>query len=785
MVRRHGWQLPAHTFQVVAIAVFFLLAISFYVFLAPFLWFHALEFMALALYSPLACAVFLLYIRSSAIDPADPGVFAHPPQSKHTAKACLPEVSMGIVRAETLRPLSPGLSSPSRSSSVVRFDYQHKASHFEQPRAGWRKERSQMLFSAICGPLCWLIVKDDSCKNDFNLPQPLAEEDVLFCTLCNAEVRKHSKHCRSCDKCVDGFDHHCRWLNNCVGKKNYNTFVSLMAVSLSLLVLEWGIGMAVLVRCFVDKKGLEHQIVDKLGDSFSRPPFATVVAICTVVSLLASIPLGELFFFHLILIRKGITTYEYVVAMRAQNDASVEGDTQSIPTSPSSSTGLSGSSSLGLQYSRGTWCTPPRVEHQDEVIPHLGPGRLPSTIDPDLGAAARRNVNHKKKGTVRISAWKLSRLNADEATRAAVKAREDSSILRQVGPRDFGVEEREHTSTSSNVSSRSSVSADDLNRKGRLRNSSSESVKVGPLPVCSSPQYESPPVQNQIRSSCNHPSHSVTDSTSLSPLPAERRYELPSPLSGLQLSASTTRTSPEPSTPVEVGSHSRNEVPSHQVTVLSHAAADFSLAWSGPAYSSDGYEASAGESADDGGVPEIDYLLLRGSNLPDESTLLANEEKRTDFTLGGSSEGHNVRTAGRDKGFNSAQSMLNSTSNSKSARPEPSALHFSFYDDVRTPKFGPDFFSPSESSSALRASSSVPNTPFTLDSLVCSGTSIFYGGPFAEPPSPLKVQIQDQPNHPNEPRMNLVKPVAHFNNKPHPTVALRLQSPVFAPRAMF
>nr|GEV85586.1 protein S-acyltransferase 21-like [Tanacetum cinerariifolium] len=64
-----------------------------------------------------------------------------------------------------------------------------------------------------------------------------------------------------------------------------------------MLTFECGVGIAVLVRCFANKRATEDQISDRLGDGFSRAPFATVVAICTVVSFLATIPLGELFQF--------------------------------------------------------------------------------------------------------------------------------------------------------------------------------------------------------------------------------------------------------------------------------------------------------------------------------------------------------------------------------------------------------------------------------------------------------------------------------------------------------
>ncbi|KAK1431288.1 hypothetical protein QVD17_07744 [Tagetes erecta] len=452
MARRHGWELPAHTFQVVAITVYFLLSVAFYTFFSPFLGKDIYEHVAIGVYSFLALCVFILYVRCTAIDPADPGILIEPARASPYRSQNSKEI-------------------PGNGSSVG------EPSKSEFQTGGIYDNSSSGCCSKIGGLFCGCIVKED-CRNDEDMQQGL-EEEALFCTLCNAEVRKFSKHCRSCDKCVDGFDHHCRWLNNCVGRKNYFTFVCLMAVSLVWLTFECGVGIAVLVRCFADKKATENQISDRLGDGFSRPPFATVVVICTAVSLLATIPLGELLFFHIILIRKGITTYEYVVAMRTQSEPpgpSIDGlDQQSLQSSPTSSavTAMSGRSShghgLSLQH-KGAWCTPPRIfmDQQDEVIPHLEPGRLPSTIDPDAVQPLDKGKKVPQR-PVRISAWKLAKLDSNEAIKAGAKARASSSVLRPLGskhnPNDLD------RLSSSNLSIISSTNSTNHHKRSHSKNS--------------------------------------------------------------------------------------------------------------------------------------------------------------------------------------------------------------------------------------------------------------------------------------------------------------------------
>ncbi|EKX39730.1 hypothetical protein GUITHDRAFT_48650, partial [Guillardia theta CCMP2712] len=43
-------------------------------------------------------------------------------------------------------------------------------------------------------------------------------------------------HCRRCGYCVEGMDHHCFYINNCVGDRNHRYFILfLFWVSLSTL----------------------------------------------------------------------------------------------------------------------------------------------------------------------------------------------------------------------------------------------------------------------------------------------------------------------------------------------------------------------------------------------------------------------------------------------------------------------------------------------------------------------------------------------------------------------
>ncbi|KAI5073470.1 hypothetical protein GOP47_0011483 [Adiantum capillus-veneris] len=255
------------------------------------------------------------------------------------------------------------------------------------------------------------------------------ETPTLYCTLCKVEILKNSRHCRSCDKCVDGFDHHCQWLNNCVGERNYRAFFGLMVCTIAMLIVMWSLGLWVMIHGFISEKGFETDVARRFGCNFPFDAYVGVVAFCTLLAMVATYPLGHLLIFHIILCQKGIHTHEFVVAMR---DLEQIRATQ-VASDSHESVVNSGKTSPGSCSSQESWCTPPRIvfDHEEIIVQ---PEQFSSANDVELDS--RPNGTERAKMPVKLNPWTLASLNKDDVLHSSMISVSRSSVLRPVSSRN-------------------------------------------------------------------------------------------------------------------------------------------------------------------------------------------------------------------------------------------------------------------------------------------------------------------------------------------------------------
>ncbi|GAB1300288.1 Palmitoyltransferase ZDHHC23 [Apodemus speciosus] len=72
-----------------------------------------------------------------------------------------------------------------------------------------------------------------------------AKED--WCAKCQLVRPARAWHCRICGICVRRMDHHCVWINSCVGESNHQAFI--LALSVFLLTSVYGISLTLSTIC--------------------------------------------------------------------------------------------------------------------------------------------------------------------------------------------------------------------------------------------------------------------------------------------------------------------------------------------------------------------------------------------------------------------------------------------------------------------------------------------------------------------------------------------------------
>lgn len=70
---------------------------------------------------------------------------------------------------------------------------------------------------------------------------------LVYCTVCCKNVHVYSYHCKACKRCADEFDHHCIFLNVCIGRKNYSSFFRILLTMIVFLAINIGEGIWIAV----------------------------------------------------------------------------------------------------------------------------------------------------------------------------------------------------------------------------------------------------------------------------------------------------------------------------------------------------------------------------------------------------------------------------------------------------------------------------------------------------------------------------------------------------------
>lgn len=140
-------------------------------------------------------------------------------------------------------------------------------------------------------------------STDCNLPltdlnQPLDKKNrykYRFCDYCEIHPPLRSKHCEDCKLCVRKYDHHCPWLETCIGERNHRYFWWFLLTTAVLIIWTF----VIIWESFVTEKTWSDWFHTNI-----------VLFLDTIVLVLSGPVVVGLLAFHTYLMFSGLTTWE-------------------------------------------------------------------------------------------------------------------------------------------------------------------------------------------------------------------------------------------------------------------------------------------------------------------------------------------------------------------------------------------------------------------------------------------------------------------------------------------